>query len=266
MRRTLRAGRRRDEELESFMPASSLARLDRRTLLQLFGAAAASLLGSQYAGAEAAVPAVTAVDHLLLGVADLDRGIAWVEQRTGVRPAIGGSHPGRGTRNALASLGGKRYLEVIAPDPDQKAYTFQIDVRSLTVPRLITWAAASADIDALAATARAAGRQAFGPNDGSRARPDGRTLRWRSLGIASSLAAGGIDPVPFFIQWAAGSVHPAEDSPTGCALTSLEFAHPTPAALADVLASLGIEARVTQADAPALRATLSTPKGTVDFN
>lgn len=44
-------------------------------------------------------PLVTAVDHLLLGTRDLDAGIDWVAQRTGVTAVIGGSHPGRGTHN-----------------------------------------------------------------------------------------------------------------------------------------------------------------------
>ena len=37
---------------------------------------------------QSVVPAAKAVDHLLLGTADLDRGIAWVEKLTGVRAAI----------------------------------------------------------------------------------------------------------------------------------------------------------------------------------
>jgi hypothetical protein len=42
-----------------------------------------------------------AVDHVILGVADLDRGCREFENLTGVQPRPGGRHPGAGTRNAL---------------------------------------------------------------------------------------------------------------------------------------------------------------------
>jgi hypothetical protein len=209
------------------------------------------------------IDAAHAADHLLLGVADLDSGSTFVDRLTGIRPAFGGSHPGRGTRNALVSLGARQYLEIIAPDPAQTDYTFQIDVRTLKSPKLITWAAASPDLDALAAKVRASGAQVFGPTEGSRARPDGGVLKWRSLGVASTFARDGVEPIPFFIQWAPGSPHPSQDSPKGCELQSLEIAHPDPAGVAGLLKQLGIDGRVKQADKAILRATLKTPRGPV---
>ena len=124
-----------------------------------------------------------AVDHLLLGASDLDQGIAYVEQRTGVKAQVGGSHPGVGTRNALLSLGDRQYLEIIAPDPSQSSFNFQIDLRRLTTPKLVTWAASTRDLDGVVSRARAAGLDVFGPRDGSRLRPDGVTLSWRTAGI-----------------------------------------------------------------------------------
>ena len=213
--------------------------------------------------AQTLTSATKAADHLLLGVPDLDRGIAWVEQTTGVKAAIGGSHPGRGTRNALLSLGGRQYLEIIAPDPGQTTYAFQIDLHKLRAPQLVNWAAASTGLDALATRASAAGQRLAGPRDGSRVTPSGATLKWRSLGVIHDLAAADVDPIPFFIEWAAGTPHPSESAPKGCALESLSIEHPKPEAILAVLKAFDIDASVKTAAAPRLRAGLRTPKGTV---
>lgn len=246
-----------------------MSELTRRELLEVGGIVCASVLGGRVVDgmikSTQPVRAVNAVDHLLLGVADLNRGLTWVETRMGVRPAIGGSHPGVGTRNALVSLGPRQYLEVIAPDPAQTVYNFQIDVRKLTEPRLVTWAAATTDIDGLAATARAAGLQLFGPRDGSRVRPDGKALEWRTLGVLGNLAGEGVDPIPFFIQWAADSIHPSQDSPQGVELQTLVIHHPNPSGVATLLKQLGIDADVRKADTVRLAATMKTAMGTVEI-
>lgn len=235
--------------------------MTRREVLFLASAAMSSTIGGTVIARQKVVQGLVAVDHLLLGVSDLDRGITWAEKNLGVTAIAGGSHPGRGTRNALISLAGKRYLEIIAPDPAQRTYNFQIDVRGLNEPRLITWAANTADLNLVAKRAREAAYQVFGPNDGSRARPDGKLLKWKSLGIMNQLGKQGVEPIPFFIEWAPDSVHPAEDSPKGCELEVFEIEHPNPADVSSMLAKLGIDVKVTQASEPRLVATLKSPKG-----
>ena len=61
------------------------------------------------------------IDHVILGINDLERGVREFESRTGVTPKRGGEHPGRGTQNALVALGGDRYLEILAPALTQQS-------------------------------------------------------------------------------------------------------------------------------------------------
>ena len=205
------------------------------------------------AAAAALRSARDAVDHIVVGISDLDRGIARIEALTGVRPSVGGRHPGRGTRNALFALGRRQYTELMAPDPEQAETKDAYGLAGFTEPRMLMWAASTADIDSLAASLKAT------PTPGSRVRPDGRVLSWRTLAVAEP----GL--VPFFIQWDAGTTHPSSDSPAGCTLEALSFEAPDPAAVERALAAIGISARVERAAAPRLRATLRTPKGRVEL-
>jgi glyoxalase-like protein len=199
----------------------------------------------------------TLLDHILLGCRDLDEGIGFVEKHTGVRAAFGGVHPGRGTENALLSLGERRYLEIIAPDPRQSEVPDAYGLLRLEQPRLVTWAAHPGDIQALAARLIKAGILAEGPTPGSRKRPDGRLLRWKTLNLKDN--AGGL--LPFFIEWSAESLHPSSDSPNGCQLLRFEALAPNADALSSTAKQLGLDFAVGKADKPQLRAVIGSAKG-----
>jgi hypothetical protein len=198
----------------------------------------------------------TLLDHILLGCSELERGIAFVEERTGIRAAFGGVHPGRGTQNALLSLGTRRYLEIIAPDPKQSGTPQYRVITKLTEPRIIGWAAHPRNLQSLSAKLAQAGIVTDGPTPGSRSRPDGRTLRWKTLTLQKNTA----DLLPFFIEWSADSIHPSADSPKGCSLLRFEAALPDPKAVSKQVALLGLDLPIVKGDHPQLRATIAGPK------
>lgn len=220
--------------------------------------------GCTFAAAFANLPltnAIDAFDHVLFGAADLDAGIRWFEERSSVRPAFGGSHPGRGTRNALVSLGAGHYLEIIAPDPQQRIASDRLrELLALTSPKIIGWAVGSKDLGAVQSRAQAQGFETIG-GPGSRQRPDGRALKWQTLGLVTSTPL-----VPFCIQWSADSPHPSTDAPAGCLLQSLRFETPQPEAFRRCLHALGVTADIKLAPQPRIVAALATPRGRVEID
>lgn len=208
--------------------------------------------------------AALTVDHLVYVTADVDAASADLEARLGVRPAGGGSHVGRGTRNTLLSLGGDVYLEVLGPDPEQDVQ--QPASRFPESGLLRTWAVKAPGIEATVANARSRGYDPGDVNDMSRARPDGVLLEWRlTSGGGGGLGRGGeVGLVPFLIDWGA-TEHPALSTPGGCTLVSLRAEHPDPSAVAPSLEALGVELEVGVGDAPALIATIETPNGVVEL-
>ena len=203
----------------------------------------------------------TGLDHIILGINDLDRGIAWVEQRTGVRAVFGGVHPGRGTRNALLSLGSDCYLEIIAPDPQQTSPTWFSQVLAMPEPRLMTWAVHTSNLIALAQTANEAGFPIDGPHDGARTRPDGKVLSWKLFHLWDN--RNGL--LPFFIEWSRDSVHPAQDAPAGCKLKHFQLQSPDAPELARACQSLAINVTVNPGKEPRLLARISSLKGEIEL-
>lgn len=199
----------------------------------------------------------TLLDHVLLGSSDLERGIAFVEEHTGVRAAFGGVHPGRGTQNALLSLGERRYLEIIAPDPKQSSVEQYSIITKLEEPRLIGWAAHRDDLEKFARQLRKEGIEFEGPQAGSRERPDGKVLHWKALRLKDD--HGGL--LPFFIEWSRDSIHPSVDAPKGCTLTRFEASAPETKGLLDAVSRLELDLHVQTLDHPSLLASISGPKG-----
>ncbi len=194
-------------------------------------------------------------DHFMYAVADLDQGMAWAEEVFGVAPAVGGSHEGLGTRNALLSLG-DTYLEIIAPDPAQPVESQMVaGMAAMSAGGLVTWAA-QGDLVVTKGLLEEAGIPSTGPVETTRRTADGGLLVWDLL----FPQAGGYG-MPFFIDWR-DAPHPARTTPVGGTLVSFGISAPDADNLGAVLTSLGLNAEVS-AGAPELRVAIEGANGLV---
>ena len=208
-------------------------------------------------------------DHLVYAAPNLEEAIDKLTERLGVRPSAGGRHP-NGTHNALLALSNSCYLEIIAPDPSQcnqdsgQPPAFGLD--RLRVPRLVTWAVLATSLEEVASASQAAGYDPGVAIDGSRVRPDGVELSWRTTKRPETQEGWpppGDGLVPFLIEWGDETPHPSSTSAQGVRLLELSLFHPRPAEVQPMLSALHIEILVTAGPSPAMRARLETPLGIV---
>jgi hypothetical protein len=212
------------------------------------------------------------LDHIVVGAAALDAGIAWVEERLGVAPVPGGRHVAMGTHNALLRLGARCYLEVIASDPDAdpppRPRWFSLDdadmqARLVQSPALITWVVRT---DSLAAAC------ARVPELGEILPMSRSQYRWKiAVPDDGALAWGGT--LPSAIQWEPGDDgtihHPCDALPeSGCELTALKLSHPAAVlgngGIVALFRDLKIAGPVDLKPGPkAIVAAIRTPRGDV---
>ena len=199
------------------------------------------------------------IDHVIVGVADLDRGMDRFEQLTGVRPIIGGANPRTATRNALVSLGNGRYLELLAPRADASP-SADIDVlRKLEDLTPLRWVVSTSQPEVTVRHLRQLGYGISDPLPGSRAKPDGTTLRW----VRFRITRPELEQAPVLINWDSLSLHPSIDSPAGCDLTDLTLVLSSQDPYQRLFDVLAVGIGIGKGDRPRLEVTLSCPKGIV---
>jgi hypothetical protein len=199
------------------------------------------------------------IDHVILGIDDLDRGVKAFEAATGVKPVYGGKHPG-GTHNALVSLGDGMYLEILAV---QEGAAVQGDFAGLKEMKTLTpigWAVSSKDTAQLRSRLSGAGIAVSEPVGGSRIAPTGAKLSWQSFLLNESSPE-----VPFFIVWSEQTAHPSTTSPSGCKLQQWSIASPRVKDLEQLRQALDLRIDVAEAKTTSMRLSLTCPKGAVTF-
>jgi catechol 2,3-dioxygenase-like lactoylglutathione lyase family enzyme len=137
---------------------------------------------------------LTRIDHVMICVADLARGVE-AYRRIGFDVQLGGAHASGGTENAIAFLQ-EDYLELLAVRAGQ-SHEASAGLRQFLAggDGLRYLAVQSDDLAADVAAMRARGVDVSEVADGGRRTPAGQELRWR----AASLGARNLLPI-FFIQ------------------------------------------------------------------
>jgi hypothetical protein len=215
------------------------------------------------------------LDHVIWVCDNLERGCRQFRELTGIEPRFGGVHASGLTQNALIGMGGRCYLEILAPvrgpgpnDDDWTRYA-----HAAKQPHVLTYCMRSPrPLRELAKMAESRGWKNAVIAANGRVRPDGVELKWEWL-------APVVEPLgrafPFFIDWL-DSPHPAQfaspaPAPTPTpdagkiALRHFSVGHPEAAVLAKALQDSGSSVEVFQSPAIRFRVELDTPRGVISL-
>ena len=135
------------------------------------------------------------LDHVVYAVPDLDEAAVRFREAFGLDSVEGGRHERWGTANRIVPLG-DQYLELVAVVDEAAAartgFGRGVLERASAGGGWFTLAVVADDLDAVAE------RLGLEIGSGSRTRPDGEVLRWRSAGLDDPRR----EPwMPFFLAW-----------------------------------------------------------------
>jgi Glyoxalase-like domain len=202
--------------------------------------------------------AAPSIDHVVLAVRDLEAAAEWLLADHGLASVAGGRHLAWGTANRIVPLGDD-YIELLAVvDPDvagESAVGRAVERISRDGDRWFAVCIAD-DLDATAA------RLGLEVVTGARERPDGTTVRWRSVGFEDDPER--VSRLPFFIEWdMPPELHPGRTpiehrvAPTGIAWIEMgDDGH-----LADWLGGADLPIRITGGSLGLRAVSLSTADG-----
>jgi hypothetical protein len=156
--------------------------------------------------------AAAELDHTLVAVTDLEAGARRFLHDYGLTALAGGRHPGVGTANRIVPLG-RSYIELIAVADRAEATASERADRVTSAlaagHTFAGWAARTDELDTLRRRLAGAGWGVGEAVDGSRQKPDGQVLRWRSAQLYPDSRRMDAGVLPFLIEWdVPSSEHP----------------------------------------------------------
>lgn len=205
------------------------------------------------------------LDHLILGISDLEKGIEDFERLTGVRAQFAGVHPNIGTHNALMSLDDGIYLEIIAPQiPGAHLSGPFRGFEHLEELTPVGWVV-SGQLSMIRAQLKQLGKEHTDVLPGSRKAPDGRILKWQTIFMAYEYE---VNMNPFFIDWDVDTIHPSMSNPKGCTLVDYTIADNGDKGMIDMLSTVSPKPSIvttTETVGTLMSIGIDTPKGYVKF-
>jgi hypothetical protein len=205
------------------------------------------------------VAAAIELDHVLIAVADLADAASAFAENHGLISIEGGRHPGWGTANRIVPLGDS-YLELIAivdaREAGENSFGRWVTSGATAAGRPIGWAVRPADLDE---TAR---RLGLTPQEGSRMRPDGELIRWRTVGVDEAV---GELSLPFFIERTSGARFPGALPAGASPIASVSYLEidADPEALSTWLGSHSLPIRVRSGGGGIRRVVLAGTSGEI---
>lgn len=200
------------------------------------------------------------IDHLVYCVPNLEEAISWFEEKTGVRPVVGGKHLTKGTKNALVNLGNKCYLELIAADFGNTSFRGSrwMGIDDIKAPKMSRWSLKSENL-AHDRKILINYHPEMGVIDGGqRKTEEGEVLHWEMI---LPLATPSAEVIPFMTDWQNSSIHPTDNLPEACLLISVSFYHPEPMKVTPVFNKLGLTNEILRGSLAKISAKIETPKG-----
>ena len=195
----------------------------------------------------------------MYAVSDLDEAALRFREEFGLASTEGGRHERWGTANRIVPLG-DQYLELVAavnePMAAETAFGSGVLERAATGGGWFTIAAVADDLDSVAS------RLGLEVTTGSRTRPDGEILLWRSAGLDDPRR----EPwMPFFLAWdVTDELHPGRArSGPGVRATGIAWVEVSGDAerLGTWLGGDELPIRVTDDEPGIHRVAISTPDG-----
>jgi catechol 2,3-dioxygenase-like lactoylglutathione lyase family enzyme len=138
---------------------------------------------------------LTGIDHVIIGVRDLDQAATLFTRQSGLAVSGGGIHPSGGTANRIIVIG-ESYLELITVHVPEEAQTSMLE-RLARGEGYLNFVLASDAIEADCCAMRERGITILGPARGELRSPDGRSRAWLRADVERPDMA---QHYPFLIQ------------------------------------------------------------------